>query len=132
MSHTSRWHLQGSAEHSYSGEEARQLLRHRWDWATQETRFENEAGHILTVVTNGQRARVVLLNENGDLGEHLIDPRGTDSSGGYPLSNGQSGTHADRETVTFEAAGHAVAHLIAHGVWPPEVTVERGRPRGRS
>ncbi|MGW8777097.1 Imm1 family immunity protein [Streptomyces sp. NPDC055796] len=128
MTTANRWHLRGSVGHSYSGEEARQLLRHRWDWASQETWFENGAGRLLAVVTNGERAMVVLLDGEGDPGEHLVDPRGEGSSGGYLLSNGQVDSYADRDTVAFDVAGRAVAHFIEHGTWPAEVTVEDDRP----
>lgn len=127
MTTTNRWHLRGSVGHAYSGEEARQLLRHRWDWASPETWFENDAGRLLGVVTNGERAMVVLLDGEGAPGEHLVDPRGEGSSGGsggYLLSNGQVDRYADRDTVPFDVAGRAVAHFIEHGTWPAEVTVE--------
>lgn len=67
---------------------------------------------------------VVLLDGEGDPGEHLVDPRGEGSSGGCLLSNGQADTYADRDTVAFDVAGHAVAYFIEHGTWPAEVTVE--------
>ncbi|MET9322324.1 hypothetical protein ABZX75_19360 [Streptomyces sp. NPDC003038] len=124
---TNRWHLQGSGGHTYSGEEARQLLRSRRDWGSQETWFENDAGRLLAVVTNGERAMVVLFNGADDSGEHLADPRGEGSSGGYLLSNGQVDTYADRDTVAFDVGGHVVAYFIEHGIWPAEVTVEGGR-----
>ncbi|CAM5292208.1 hypothetical protein SAVIM338S_00316 [Streptomyces avidinii] len=127
MTLTDRWHLRGSADHAYSGEEARHLLRHRWDWGNQETWFENGAGRILVVVTNGERARVMLMDGEGDLGQHLVDPRGEGSSSAYRLSNGQIDSYADRETVPFDVAGHAVAHLIEHGIWPSAVTVVSDR-----
>ncbi|MFK0049426.1 hypothetical protein ACIQU4_36095 [Streptomyces sp. NPDC090741] len=129
MTTTNPWHLQGSDGHAYSGQEARQLLRHRWDWANQETWFENDAGRLLAVLTNGERAMVVLLDGEDGPGEHLVDPRAEGSSGGYLLSNGQVDGYADRDTVAFDVAGHAVAHMIEHGTWPAEVTVECD-PRG--
>lgn len=127
MTTTHRWHLQGSAGHAYSGEEARYLLRHRWDWANHETWFENDAGRLLAVVTNGERAMVMLLDGEGEPGEHLVDPRGECSSGGYVLSNGQVDSYADRDTVTFDVAGRAVAYFIEHGTWPVDVTVVNDR-----
>ncbi|WP_329376053.1 hypothetical protein OG625_01265 [Streptomyces sp. NBC_01351] len=124
MTTTNRWHLQGTGGHAYSGEEARQLLRHRWDWGSQETWFEDDAGRLLAVVTNGERAMVVLLEREDEPGEHLVDPRGEGFSGDYRLSNGQVDTYADRDTVAFDVAGHALAHFIEHDTWPTEVTVE--------
>ncbi|MFE3559449.1 hypothetical protein ACFXKW_32030 [Streptomyces sp. NPDC059193] len=117
--------MQGSAGHAYSGEQARHLLRHRWDWANQETWFENDAGWLLGVVTNGERAMVVRFDRDGGPGEHLVDPHGTGTSGGYLLSNGQVDSYDDRDTVTFEAAARAVAYFIDHGTWPAEATVQR-------
>ncbi|MEJ8646372.1 hypothetical protein WKI68_44120 [Streptomyces sp. MS1.HAVA.3] len=34
MAASPHWHLQGSPGHGYSGEEARQLLGKRFDWAS--------------------------------------------------------------------------------------------------
>ncbi|GAA1961061.1 hypothetical protein [Kitasatospora viridis] len=122
-----RWHLQGSTAHAYSGEEARRLVGNRFDWASQETWFEDEQGRLLAVVTNGERAMVTLMHGAGDPGEHLIDPGAEGSSDGYLLSNGQSDTYADRDTVPFGVAARAVAHVIDHGGWPEDVTVEDDR-----
>ncbi len=122
-----RWCLRGSTNHAYSGEEARLLLGNRLDWASQETWFEDEQGRLLAVVTNGERAMVMLRDGEGDPGEHLIDPRDAGSSGGYLLANGQVGTYDDRDTVAYNVAGRAVAYLIDHGVWPDDVTVEDDR-----
>ncbi|WP_327411638.1 hypothetical protein [Streptomyces sp. NBC_01233] len=127
MTASAHWHLQGSPVHGYSGEQARQLLGKRLDWATLETSFEDGRGRQLAVITNGERAMVVLTDAEGGLGEHLVDPHADGSSGGYPRSNGQIVTYADRDTVTFALAGRAVAHFIAHGAWPADVSVEANR-----
>ncbi|WP_143094381.1 hypothetical protein [Streptacidiphilus jiangxiensis] len=120
-----RWRLRGTTgSRSYSGREARELLGHRLDWASQETWFEDETGQLLAVITNGTRAMVMLMHGDGDPGEHLIDPRGEGRSGGFLLANGQVDTYADRDTVAFGVAGQAVEHLIDHDVWPDDVTVE--------
>lgn len=118
-----RWHLRGSVGHTYSGDEARYLLRHRWDWGNPETWFESDTGRLLGVVTNGERAMVMLLNAEGDPGTHLVDPRAEGSSGGYVLSNGQSDSYAGQDTVDFDSAGKAVAHLVEHGTWPAGTAV---------
>ncbi|MEV6683539.1 hypothetical protein AB0N09_42875 [Streptomyces erythrochromogenes] len=124
---THHWHLQGSADHSYSGSEAGRLLRHRRDWATLDTWFESDAGRLLNVVTNGERAMVVLLTGAGDPGEHLVDPRARGTSDGYALSNGQVDSHADRDTVPFDVAARAVGYFIEYGTWPADVAVEDDR-----
>ena len=127
MTESKHWHLQGSPDHVYSGEEARSLLGNRLAWASQETWFEDDDGRLLAVVTNGTRAMVMLLNGEGDPGEHLSDPRAEGESSRYLLANGQIDTYADRDTVDFGAAGRAVAHLIDHGVWPDGATVDDDR-----
>ncbi|WP_405497310.1 hypothetical protein [Streptomyces sp. NBC_00096] len=131
MTTADRWHLRGSADHAYAGAEARHLLRHRLDWGNPETWFESGTGRLLGVVTNGERAKVTLLDGEGDPGEHLADPRAEGSSGGYALPDGRTGSHADRDTVTLDAAGHAVAHLIEHGTWPPGQTTASTRTEDR-
>lgn len=123
-----RWCLQGS-DYAYSGEKARLLLGNRMGWASLETWFEDDRGRLLAVITNGGRAMVMLLDREGDPGEHLVDPRGEGRSGGFVLSSGQIDTYANRDTVAFEVAGRAVAHLIDHDVWPDDVTVEDDRGR---
>ncbi|MGO4463770.1 hypothetical protein AB4039_41920 [Streptomyces sp. M-16] len=123
MSH--RWRLPGSASEGYSGAEARSLLVRRLDWASQETWFEDGRGRLLAVVTNGERAMVVLVDGEGDPGEHLVDPRAEGVSGGYLLSNGQIDTYSDRETVPFPVACRAVEHLIEHDAWPYDVVADR-------
>lgn len=125
MTESHRWRLLGHASDGYSGAEARSLLVRRLDWASQETWFEDGRGRLLSVVTNGERAMVALVDGAGDPGEHLVDPRGEGTSGGYLLSNGQIDTYSDRETVPFPLACQAVEHFIEHGAWPHGVTVDR-------
>ncbi|MET9959929.1 hypothetical protein ABZ128_12845 [Streptomyces sp. NPDC006326] len=122
-----RWRLQGTASDGYSGKEAGELLVRRLDWASQETWFENGQGRLLSVVTNGERAMVALLDDSAGLGEHLVDPEGTGISGGYVLANGQIDTYSDRDTVPFPVACRAVAHFIEHGHWPHDVVAEDNR-----
>lgn len=119
MATGNRWHLQGSPGYAYSGDEARHLLRHRWDWGNPETWFESDAGQLLGVVTDGERARVTVVDSEGGPGEQLVDPCGGTSSGGPVRSSGPADGFADGDTVAFEVAGHAVAHVIEHGSWPP-------------
>ncbi|NUR63474.1 MAG: hypothetical protein HOV87_33160 [Catenulispora sp.] len=125
-----RWRLQGSAsgEHAYfySGEEARLLLGNRLGHGSQETWFEDDQGRLLGVITNGERAMVVLLDGAGEAGEHLVDPGGQGRSDGFLLANGQVDAYDDRDTVVFGVAGRAVAQLIDHGGWPDDVVVGGG------
>lgn len=120
----SRWHLDGRPDRAYTGEQARLLLGTRFDEGSCETWFESDQGRLLAVTTNGDRALVMLLAGPGDPGEHLVDPRGDGESEGFVLSNGQVDVYEDHDTVTFDVAGRAVQHLIDHGVWPDDVSVE--------
>ncbi|MFJ4321484.1 hypothetical protein ACIP46_40490 [Streptomyces lavendulae] len=123
MTEPHRWCLLGQASDGYSGAEARSLLVRRLDWGTQETWFEDGRGRLMSVVTNGARARVALLDGAGGPEEHLVDPRGEGVSGGYLSSSGRIDTHPDRETVPFALACKAVEHFIEHEAWPHDVTV---------
>lgn len=125
MTESHRWRLLGQASDSYSGAEARSLLVRRLDWASQETWFEDGRGRLLSVVTNGERARVALVDGAGGPGEHLVDPRAEGTSGGYPSSSGRIDTYPDEETVPFPLACRAVEHFIEHDAWPYDVTVDR-------
>ncbi|GAA1980947.1 hypothetical protein [Catenulispora subtropica] len=119
-----RWQLMDSAGPGYTGDEARRLLSNRADHGTYETWFEAGDGRLLAVCTNGERALVMLLADEGDSGQHLVDLQATGESGGFVLGNGQADVYANRDTVPFATAGRAVAHLIDHDVWPDDVTVE--------
>src|SRR5689334_2235136 len=65
-----------------------------------ESWLTSSSGRLLAVVTNTERAMVVLLDGEGDPGEHAIDP-GADgsSSSGYVLANGQNDEYPDNDTV---------------------------------
>ncbi|GLV88450.1 hypothetical protein Slala03_81390 [Streptomyces lavendulae subsp. lavendulae] len=123
MTEPHRWRLLGQASDGYSGAEARSLLVRRLDWGTQETLFEDGRGRLLSVVTNGERARVALVDGAGGPGEHLVDPRGEGVSGGYLSSSGRVDTYPDGETVPFPLGCRAVEYFIEHDAWPHDVMV---------
>jgi predicted type IV restriction endonuclease len=98
---------------------AMSLLRGRLLSAQWETWFECDSGALLAVVTNGQRAMVMLLREPGDAGEHAIDESAVEgTSSGYVLANGQVDTYADRDTVPFDDAMIRVACVLDEHVRP--------------
>ncbi|MCY0927917.1 hypothetical protein OTB20_17195 [Streptomyces sp. H27-H1] len=130
MAISQRWRLRGTVSDGYTGQEARTLLVHRLDWASNETWFEDGQGQLLSVITNGERAVVALLDHARDPGEHLVDPKSKGDSGGYAMSNGQIDTYLNRDTVPFPVACRAVAHFIEHGLWPHDVAVEDDRSSG--
>ncbi len=65
-----------------------------------ESWFGTETGRSLAVVTNGERAMVMLLEHEGDAGEHAVDRSArASSSTGYRLNMGQMDTYEDGDTV---------------------------------
>jgi hypothetical protein len=95
------------------GESAVTLIRARRERGKLHTWFESDAGRLLAVVTNGERAMVMLLREPRDAGEHAIDrSAGESMSGGYVIDNGQVDTYADRDTVPLAMAMELVTAVI--------------------
>jgi hypothetical protein len=83
------------------------------------TWLESSLGRRIGFVTNGPRAMVLLLGDDqGDPGEHAIDPEGEGSSGGYVLDNGQVDEYSDRDTVPTSDALRIISHLVSEGVPP--------------
>jgi len=68
---------------------------------------------------------VMLLEEEGDPGEHAVDPGAQGASGGFLLVDGQEDEYADEDTVPLHEALGLVRHIVATGSWPadaPRVT----------
>jgi hypothetical protein len=84
------------------------------------TYFRSDLGRLLVIVSNGARAMVVLMNGEGDAGEHAVSPGATGSSDGYVLDNGQVDTYEDADTVALGDALKAVRSVIDSGRPPPE------------
>ena len=60
-----------------------EILRARIDAGHLETWLTNTFGRLLAFVTNTDRAMVMLLDEDGDAGEHAVDPGASKTSGGF-------------------------------------------------
>ncbi|WP_436843395.1 hypothetical protein [Streptomyces narbonensis] len=58
-----------------------EALRSRIDSGQLETWLTSSPGRLLAFVTNAERAMVVLLEGEGDPGEHAVDPETAGSSG---------------------------------------------------
>ncbi|MFF8441349.1 hypothetical protein ACF07U_10770 [Streptomyces californicus] len=86
-----------------------------------ETWLTSSSGRSLALVSNTVRAMVVLLERDGDPGEHAVDPQAEEGvwSDGFVLSNGQDDAYPDRDTVPVEEAYRLVTHLVDTGHWPP-------------
>ncbi len=111
---TDGWRLQDHPD-AVSGEQAAELIRVRNADRLFETWFEHDSGRLLAVVTNGSRAMVMMLDEPGDAGEHVIDPGATGHQGGYVLGNGQHDTYNNADTVPLEQALTIVEHILSYG-----------------
>jgi hypothetical protein len=117
---TEGWRLDdGSAP--LTAEQAVALIRRRVHEGLLETWLRHDTGRALAVVSNRDRAMVMLLDEPGDPGSHAVDPAATGSQDGYVLGNGQDDTYDNRDTVPLDAALHAVRHIVEHGDPPEDV-----------
>jgi hypothetical protein len=95
-------------------------LRSRIDSGQIETWLTSSSGRSLAVVTNTERARVMLLEGGGDAGEHAVDPGAQGLSDGFVLSNGQNDQYPDEDTVPVVEAFRLVEHIVGAGSWPAD------------
>ncbi|MGX1267288.1 hypothetical protein [Streptomyces phaeoluteigriseus] len=73
---------------------------------------------IVGLVTNTERAMVILVEAEGDPGEHAVDPEAEGTSDGFVLSNGQHDEYPDEDTVPIREAFRLVANIVSTGCWP--------------
>jgi hypothetical protein len=92
-------------------DEVEELIHSRFAVGQRETWFESSRGRMPTIVTNGNRAMLMLLEGEGDAGQHLISDHETGFAGGYVLNNGQVDVYSNRDTVPLPEATRA-AHAI--------------------
>ena len=109
------WRLEGGAP--VSAADVTGLLRQRIAAHQRETWF---VGRSLAVVTNGERAMVMLLDDEGDPGEHAVDPEADGWSDGYVLANAQADEYPDADTVPLPEALRIAEHVLATGGPPPD------------
>jgi hypothetical protein len=105
-------------ERVLSGSELSALLSERVDGGRLTTYAQSDIGRILTFVSNGTRAMIVLMERAGDPGEHAVSPGEVGSSGGYLLETGQEDTYDDADTVPLVDA-LAAARVIVDTGRPP-------------
>ncbi|MEU5989806.1 hypothetical protein ABZ806_12605 [Spirillospora sp. NPDC047418] len=94
-------------------------LRARIEKGTLESWLTSSSGRLLAVVSNTRRAMVMLLDGEGDPGEHALAPGADGWSGGFVLSNGQDDEYPDEDTVPLAEAFRIVRHILARDT-PPE------------
>ncbi|MFE2581542.1 hypothetical protein [Streptomyces sp. NPDC059378] len=95
-----------------------ETLRARVDRSQLETWLSSSSGRLLAFVTNTERAMVMLLEAEGDPGEHAVEPGAVGSSEGFVLSNGQHDEYPDEDTVAIVEAFRIVEHIVSTGSWP--------------
>ncbi len=90
--------------------------------------LHSSSGRSVALVSNGERAMVMLLEYTGDPGFHAVDPRATDEQqGDYLLDNGQVDTYANRHTVPLAEGIEAVAYLVQRGELDPRLSWQSDR-----
>jgi len=114
---TERWTVDGA---HLASDETGAVLRARIDAGHLETWLTSESGRMLAFVTNTERAMVMLLDGEGDPGEHAADPEAEGSSDGFVLANGQNDRYQDADTVPIDEALRIVGHVVREGSWPAD------------
>jgi hypothetical protein len=100
-----------------------ETIERRVSEGTMTTWVESSRGRMIVFVSNGSRALVLLLeHDDGDPGEHAVDPDGDGLSGGFVLENGQVDEYPDRDTVPMGEALRILAHLVSEGVPPSDAS----------
>ncbi|MER7811850.1 hypothetical protein [Streptomyces sp900116325] len=112
------WVIDGGITVPVLSEMVLQTLRARIADGVLETWLTSSSGRSLAFVTNTERAMVVLLEGEGDPGEHAVDPGADGSSEGFVLSDGQHDEYPDEGTVPLEEAFRVVDHIVSKGTWP--------------
>lgn len=97
-----------------------EVLRARIGSGHLETWLTSSSGRSLAFVTNTERAMVMLLDGEGDPGEHAVDPGALGSSEGFVLANGQHDEYPDADTVPIGEAFRIVAHVVSTDSWPAD------------
>ncbi|MFF2653326.1 hypothetical protein [Streptomyces sp. NPDC058045] len=64
----------------------------------------------------------MLLEGEGDPGEHAVDREAEGVSEGFVLANGQQDEYPDRDTVPVGEALRIVAHVVGTGSWPSDAS----------
>lgn len=114
------WVINDDSPIPVSSEVVPEALRSRIDNGQLETWLTSSFGRSLAFVTNTERAMVMLLEDEGDPGEHAVDPGAHGSSGGFVLSNGQDDEYPDQDTVPICEAFRLVKQIVATGSWPTD------------
>ncbi|KDN81654.1 hypothetical protein [Kitasatospora cheerisanensis] len=110
----------GSGAAAGPGGDAVGELRRRIAGGRGENWLRSSRGRELAVVSNGERAMVMLLAGPGDPGEHAVDPGADGWSDGFLLADGQQDEYPDADTVPLDRALELVGHLLETGAPPAD------------
>ncbi|MFG2562927.1 hypothetical protein [Streptomyces sp. NPDC048496] len=114
------WLIDDGSTAPVSLETVLEVLQARIGRGQLETWLSSSSGRALAVVTNTERAMVMLLEEEGDPGEHAVDPGANGSSEGFMLASGQHDEYPNEDTVPIGEAFRIVDHIVSKGSWPPD------------
>ncbi|MFD5326884.1 hypothetical protein [Streptomyces sp. NPDC127092] len=114
------WVINDGSPGPVSSETVLEALQARIDSGQLETWLTSSSGRSLAFVTNTQRAMLMLLEEEGDPGEHAVDPGAQGSSSGFVLSNGQDDEYPGEDTVPMHEALRLVKQIVCSGSWPTD------------
>ncbi|MFF9340263.1 MULTISPECIES: hypothetical protein [unclassified Streptomyces] len=114
------WVISDDSPLPVSSEAVLEALQSRVDGGQLETWLTSSSGRSLAFVTNTERAMVMLLEDEGDPGEHAVEPGAQGSSDGFVLSNGQDDEYPDEDTVPLREAFRLVKQIVATGSWPSD------------
>ncbi|MGP3632669.1 hypothetical protein ACTU45_04720 [Streptomyces sp. 24-1644] len=96
------------------------VLRERIASGQLETWLTSSRGRSLAVISNTERAMVMLLDGEGDPGEHALSSGASGSSSGFVLVNGQHDEYPDEDTVPLTEALRIVSHVVTTGSPPAD------------
>lgn len=116
---TETWTFGGDRT-AVTAQEAVAVLRRRIAEGRLETWLTGSTGRLLSVVSNTERALVMLLDGADDPGSHAVSVGSAGASGGFVLADGQCDTYPDQDTVPLDEAFRIVRHLIGTGLPPTD------------
>jgi hypothetical protein len=116
---TEAWVIHDGSTGPVSSEAVLATLRSRIGKGQLETWLTSSSGRSLAFVTNTERAMVMLLDGEGDPGEHAVHPGAVGSGEGFVLADGQHGEYPNEDTLPIGEALRIVEHIVSKGFWPP-------------
>ncbi|GGT02794.1 hypothetical protein [Streptomyces chromofuscus] len=96
-----------------------ELLRDRINAGQLETWLTSSSGRSLVLISNTERAMVMLLDSEDDSGDHAVDPGASGTSKGFVLANGQHDEYPDEDTLPLAEALQVVHYILTSGAPPP-------------